>query len=115
MGPGELIAILLGVGAGTTVLLSPVLITRMILKHREKVLGVNQRPDAAPRLAEEVAALRREVAELRETTGKFDMSFDAALDRLEERVGRVENDRRGVTAAPNPESADNVLRRSSQS
>ena len=35
--------------------------------------------------------LRREVTVLRETTTKFDMSFDAALTRLEERVDRIEN------------------------
>lgn len=34
--------------------------------------------------------LRREVQDLRETTTRFDMSFDAALTRLEQRVDRVE-------------------------
>ncbi len=34
--------------------------------------------------------LRQEVQALRDTTTKFDMTFDAALDRLEARVERVE-------------------------
>lgn len=40
-----------------------------------------------------ISALRevqRELRDLRETSTKFDLSFDAGLDRLEERVGRVE-------------------------
>jgi uncharacterized coiled-coil DUF342 family protein len=34
--------------------------------------------------------LRREVSELRETSTRFDMSFDAAVTSLEQRVERVE-------------------------
>lgn len=34
--------------------------------------------------------LRREVQELRETTTKFDMSFDAALTQMEERVDEID-------------------------
>ena len=38
----------------------------------------------------ELTALRNEVASLRDTTTRFDMSFDAAITRLEDRVDRVE-------------------------
>lgn len=38
----------------------------------------------------ELQALREEVAKLRDTSTKFDLSFDAGLTRLEERVSRVE-------------------------
>jgi hypothetical protein len=34
--------------------------------------------------------LRKEVAELRDTTTRFDMSFDAAITHLEQRMDRVE-------------------------
>lgn len=48
--------------------------------------------------------LRREVQELRENTTKFDMSFDAALTRLETRVdgldARVAAGRRETDSAP---------------
>lgn len=38
----------------------------------------------------ELKALRDEVAKLRDTSTKFDLSFDAGLTRLEDRVARVE-------------------------
>ena len=41
----------------------------------------------------ELQALRAEVEKLRDTSTKFDMSFDAGLTRLEERVSRVEETR----------------------
>jgi hypothetical protein len=48
-----------------------------------------------------VEALRRDVAALRETTTNFDMSFDAALTRLEGRVDRMDGniERPAVAAA----------------
>lgn len=88
-------AILTGSGM---VLMTPVLIVRMVLAHREKLIALRYRQEGAPGLVEEMAALRREMSQLRETTGKFDMSFDAALDRLEARVSGLEAARRA--AAP---------------
>ncbi|HVK06101.1 MAG TPA: hypothetical protein VM490_21710 [Armatimonadaceae bacterium] len=38
----------------------------------------------------ELDEMRRQMAELRDTTTKFDISFDAAISRLEDRVDRVE-------------------------
>ena len=61
-------------------------------KHRIRLEEIrNQR--GAGVADETLSALRemqRELRDLRETTTKFDLSFDAGLDRLEERVGRVE-------------------------
>lgn len=58
-------------------------------------------------LSEEIRAELREVksqlAELRETTMKFDLSFDAALTRLEDRVERVEQ-RQGVATRAGEEA-----------
>lgn len=45
-----------------------------------------------------IGELRREVQALRDTTTKFDLSFDAGLSRLEERVDRLDAERAGVTA-----------------
>lgn len=87
-------AILTGSGM---VLMTPVLIVNMILKHRERLDAMRNRQEGAPGLVEEVAALRRELSQLRETTGKFDMSFDAAIDRLEERVIGLEAARRAAS------------------
>jgi hypothetical protein len=39
---------------------------------------------------EEMAALRQQVASLRDTTTQYDLSFDAALQRMEQRVEHVE-------------------------
>jgi hypothetical protein len=61
-----------------------------------------------------IAELRREVQALRDTTTKFDLSFDAGLSRLEERVDRLDAERAaGVSvaapaapvAAPTPAAA----------
>lgn len=41
-------------------------------------------------LAEEVAALNAQIAQLRDTATSFDVSFDHTLQRLDERLRRVE-------------------------
>lgn len=45
----------------------------------------------------ELQALKQQVSEMQNTSHQFDISFDAALSRLEERVNRVETK---VAAAP---------------
>ncbi|MBC8104307.1 MAG: hypothetical protein H7Z41_17160 [Cytophagales bacterium] len=69
----------------------PVWITMLIVRHREKMrlLELKQQ-GGSPAVAEELRDLRRELSHLRETTTTFDMSFDAALDRMERRMERVE-------------------------
>lgn len=109
MDPGLIVATILT--ASGMILMTPVLIVRMILKHREKMNAMRYRQEGAPGLIEEVAALRAELSQLRETTGKFDMSFDAALDRLEERVSGLEAARRAASAAPE-QTTTTPLRRS---
>lgn len=103
--PWIVAAILAGSGM---VLMTPVLIVRMILAHREKLIALRYRQEGAPGLVEEMTALRHEMSQLRETTGKFDMSFDTALDRLEERVVRLETERRAAAS----EQQTTPLRRS---
>lgn len=92
-------AVLAGSGM---VLMTPVLIVRMILAHREKLIALRYRQEGAPGLVEEMTALRHEMSQLRETTGKFDMSFDTALDRLEERVVQLEAARRAAPDQTTP-------------
>ena len=49
------------------------------------------RPRTDPQaLAEEVAALNAQIAQLRDTATAFDVSFDQTLQRLDERLRRVE-------------------------
>lgn len=47
---------------------------------------------------DELKALRRQMQEMQNTCHQFDMSFDAALTRLEERVSRVETKVAGISA-----------------
>ncbi len=94
--PAETLAILgvfsvLGVGV-----LSPVLIVRMIIKHRETMAGQRNRQEGAPGLVEEMRVLRGELAALRDTTTRCDLTFDAAIDRLESRMERMEAERRAA-------------------
>jgi hypothetical protein len=83
---------LAGIAAGGTFLLSPVMIVRQVLQHREKMAALRNRQEGAPGIVEDIQALRREMATLRETSTRFDMSFDAALARVEDRLTRVEGE-----------------------
>jgi len=47
----------------------------------------------------ELQALQNEVAKLRDTSTKFDLSFDAGLTRLENRVERTEQDAASVSSS----------------
>src|SRR5262249_14805984 len=48
-------------------------------------------------LASTVAELKREVAQLRDTTTRYDMAFDTALERLESRIAQVEKNSRATS------------------
>lgn len=80
-------------------------IVAIITHHLREMAEIKARQGG--RLSQEVQGELREMkahlAELRETTTKFDLSFDAALTRLEERVERVEG--RQVAASRTGEPA----------
>jgi hypothetical protein len=64
-------------------------------RHKEKMAEIKARigsgnAAANTELAQAVNDLRQEVASLRETSTRFDMAFDAAITRLEDRMDRVE-------------------------
>ena len=75
---------------------TPLWITLAALRHREKMKELEFRRTGSPALQEELAALRQEMAQLRETTTRFDMSYDAALDRLERRLAQMEGHTMGA-------------------
>jgi hypothetical protein len=62
---------------------------------------VNPVYEAPPNEAilQEMQALRRQMQEMQSTCHQFDISFDAALNRLEERVSRVEVKAAGFSTA----------------
>lgn len=81
----------------TLALLIPILalmipIVAIVTDHQRKLAEIKMRTGTkvTPQVEAELSALRREVAELRDTATNYDMSFDAALTRLEQRVDRVE-------------------------
>ena len=102
MGPGELLAILAGIASGTLICMTPIFIVRNVLAHRERIAKIQQGVDSGRTTLTpaDVDALRREMAALRETTTRFDMSFDAALARVEERLDSLETGREGQETLP---------------
>ena len=74
-------------------------ITAILASHRQKLAEIKARSASglAPEIRAELGEIKNQLADLRDTTTKFDMTFDAALDRLEQRIGRVEE--RQVSAA----------------
>ena len=60
-------------------------------EHQRKLLEARARlGNQDSSTLEELQRLRKEVQELRDTTTRYDMSFDTALQRLESRVANVE-------------------------
>lgn len=98
---GQELATIFGLAMGGTFLLSPVFIVRMVIAHRERMARMNHRQEGAPGLVEEVASLRREMAQVRDTTSHYDLSFDAALTRIESRLHDLEAEKRAETVRSN--------------
>jgi hypothetical protein len=71
-------------------------IVAIITDHQRKLAEIKARmvtgkdTSALSEIKSELSALRSEVASLRDTTTTFDMSFDAAISRLEQRVDRLD-------------------------
>ena len=63
-----------------------------ILRHQRKMLEIKAKVGYHPTEigSNELRELTRQIAELRDTTTRYDMSFDSALQRLESRVGNLE-------------------------
>ncbi len=88
--PLVLLLLVAALGWGWTALLAG---GRALFRHAASLLL--GRPLPLPRtdpqaLAAEVAALNAQIAQLRDTATSFDVSFDQTLERLDERLRRVE-------------------------
>ncbi len=55
----------------------------------------------------DVQSLKQQISEMQNTSHQFDISFDAALSRLEDRISRVETK---VAAAPQTPQTEEVQR-----
>ncbi|MCX6361203.1 MAG: hypothetical protein NT029_15460 [Armatimonadetes bacterium] len=64
----------------------------IITSHQRKLAEIqaNRPTNQASASTSEIEALRRQIAELRDTTTNFDLSFDTALQRIEQRVTHLE-------------------------
>lgn len=83
---GELIpisAIVLGIGAG---------IVKTITNSQEKRLEMRLRlqQGQSDAVTQQIAALRAEIAALRDTSTQFDVSLEQSVQRLEDRLSRLE-------------------------
>ncbi len=58
--------------------------------------------------AQQIAALKQEVAALRDTSTQFDVSLEQSVQRLEERMGRMET--RAASQAAPPSLGEEVQR-----
>lgn len=79
-------------------------IIAVLAEHFQKMAKI--RADAQKKQSRDVldaiAALRQEVADLRDTTTKYDLSFDTALQRLEGRVTQLEGRLQAAEESPAP-------------
>ncbi len=74
---------------------------KSVLRSQERRLELQMQAqqgqnDAA---AQQIATLRQEVAALRDTSTQFDVSLEHSVQRLEERMGRVETKAAAAQAA----------------
>lgn len=93
MGLFDFIVSIVAIGCGAGVLTE-------YIKHRTKIAEMRLKLAAQPRIENRVddsaiQQLRDEIHSLRDTTTQYDISFDSALQRLEQRIEQVE--RRGVS------------------
>ncbi|GIV06373.1 MAG: hypothetical protein KatS3mg016_1948 [Fimbriimonadales bacterium] len=67
-------------------------ITAMVLKHRKEMLQMEleKRRLSNQAVEERIEALRAEIAALRETATQYDLSLQANLENLQERVRALE-------------------------
>jgi hypothetical protein len=93
---GELIpisAIVLGIGAG---------IVKTITNSQERRLEMRLRlqQGQSDAVTQQIAALRQEIAALRDTSTQFDVSLEQSVQRLDDRLGRLETKSAVQAAAP---------------
>jgi sensor histidine kinase regulating citrate/malate metabolism len=67
-------------------------ITAMVLKHRKEMLEMEleRRRLSNQEVIAQIEALRQELAQLRDTSTQYDMSLQANLEMLQERVRLLE-------------------------
>jgi hypothetical protein len=74
----------------------------MFFRHQRQMaeLRMNALGRADETLLAELQELKRQMAELRDTTTRYDMSFDSALQRMESRMSHVEQKMLATAQSP---------------
>lgn len=67
-------------------------IVAIVTSHQRKLIEMKLQlqGQADEKVIDELREVKRQLSELRETTTTYDLSFDTALQRLESRIGSVE-------------------------
>jgi hypothetical protein len=78
------------------------------LRSRELELRAIGGQSFAPQSKGEIAALREELAQLRDTTTKFDMSVESTLTEIQHRLSRLEAAQRPTPTTSSPEDVQSV-------
>ena len=60
-------------------------------RHRTEEMRLKAGVQGSSNLLSELQDLKNQLAEMRDTTTRYDVSFDSALQRIESRVGNIEN------------------------
>ena len=78
-------------------------IVAIVLKHHQRLveLKLQMLNQGDTQLAAQLQSLQKEISELRDTSTRYDMSFDSALQRIEHRVGTLETRVNDVERAAN--------------
>ena len=99
------------IGLVTVCLIFGIPLTAIWTEHKRKILEMQLRLQSQGDvgLRAEVEALRQEVHSLRDTAMQYDLSFDAALQRMEQRVGTLEEKRSYVSSTPREETVVSQL------
>ncbi len=84
-------AVVLGIGSG---------IVQLVLKSSERRMEIRLKAQQGQNgdMVKQLEALRAEIAALRDTTTQYDMTNDHIVQRLEERLSRIETRAAGQSA-----------------
>ena len=80
------------IGLVAVVLIFGLPVIGILTSHHRKVLELKAKMGGTvdSNVAAELSELKKQVSELRDTTTRYDLSFDAALQRMESRMGHME-------------------------
>jgi predicted nucleic acid-binding Zn-ribbon protein len=76
----------------------------IVLKHQRQMaeMRMNVLGKADQSILAELEELKRQMSEMRDTTTRYDMSFDSALQRMESRMSHVEQKMHQIEPSPQP-------------